>query len=432
MNAAPAGEVRPAAGLEALLAAQARRRRRGWLWAVPLLALAAAGAAYLVLRVERETAAPGYVTEAARVGDLVVTVSATGKLEPTNQVDLGSEMSGTVAAVLVDEDDRVTRGQVLAELDLATFQDAVAQAAAAVAAAQAGREQAQATLKETQVKIARYREVSRLSGGKVPSKTEMETAEAGLARAQADLTSAQARIAEAQARLRTAETNLSRARIRSPIDGVVLSREVDPGQAVAASLQAVTLFTLAEDLTEMELKVDVDEADVGLVKPGLEVSFTVDAWPDRRFAAEILRVGFKATDSEGVVSYPAVLKVDNADLSLRPGMTGTAEITTLRRQDVLLVPNAALRYTPPEETAAEPSSRGVFGSLLPRMPPRTAKPIAPPPAADGSRRLWVLREGQAVPVQVRTGASDGRHTEVLAGELTPGAQVITERAPAAP
>lgn len=415
-----------AADLDAILSRHGGGRLRRW--RVPLIAglLLLLLAAYFMFGGNGDAGKPQYRTETVERGTLVVTVSATGRLEPTNQVEVGSEMSGTVESVFVDDDDRVTEGQVLAELDLSKFEDAVARSRAAVAAAEAALEQTEATVIEVRARLARFREVSRLSGGKVPSHAEMETAEAELARAEADVASAQAGVAQARAALRSDETDLYKARIRSPIDGVVLERAVDPGQTVAASLQAVTLFLLAEDLTQMELRVDVDEADVGQVQPGQPASFSVDAWPGRRFEAEIIRVGYNATDSDGVISYPAVLKVDNRDLSLRPGMTGTAEITTLVREDALLVPNAALRYTPPATPAAGDSGRGVIGSLMPRRPAQSSSRTRTAGSGDGGQGLWVLRDGQAVRLQVETGASNGRVTEILGGGLEPGMEVITE------
>ena len=417
----------PAADLEAILTRQGGggRLRR---WRVPLIAglILLLLAAYFMFGGNGDAGKPQYRTEAVERGTLVVTVSATGRLEPTNQVEVGSEMSGTVESVFVDDDDRVTEGQILAELDLSKFEDAVARSRAAAAAAEAALEQAEATVTEVRARLTRFREVSRLSGGKVPSHAEMETAEAELARAEANVASAQAGVAQARAALRSDETDLYKARIRSPIDGVVLERAVDPGQTVAASLQAVTLFLLAEDLTQMELRVDVDEADVGQVQPGQPASFSVDAWPGRRFEAEIIRVGYNATDSDGVISYPAVLKVDNRDLSLRPGMTGTAEITTLVREDALLVPNAALRFTPPAAPAAEDSGRGVIGSLMPRRPAQSNSRSRAAGSGEGGQALWVLRDGEAVRLPVETGATNGRVTEVLGGGLEPGMQVITE------
>jgi HlyD family secretion protein len=389
-------------------------------------------AGYLLLRGNGDTHKIYYLTQKATRGSLVVKVTATGNLEPTNQVEVGSEMSGTIATVYVDDNDRVTRGQALAVLDLSNFKNAVARSQAAVAVAKANLQQTRATIEETRSKLARYREVSRLSNGKVPSKTEMEAAEAEFARAEANVASARANIAEAEATLNSNEIDFNKATIRSPIDGVVLERAVDPGQAVAASLQAVTLFTLAEDLSQMELEVDVDEADVGQVKPGLKASFTVDAWPDRTFEATITRVGFNATDDDGVISYPAVLQVANDDLSLRPGMTGIAEITTVTRESALLVPNAALRFSPPAQTSEKASRSSLLGSLMPRPPGHGQKNRSQAATKDGERTIWVLREGQAVPLQVVTGTSNGRVTEILDGPLQAGLEVITETASVQP
>jgi HlyD family secretion protein len=225
--------------------------------------------------------------------------------------------------------------------------------------------------------------------------------------------------------VRSDETNLSKADIRSPIDGVVLAREVSPGQTVAASFQAPVLFTLAEDLSKMELHVNVDEADVGHVKAGQKATFTVDAWPGREYTAVIRRVGYGAQEKEGVISYLTVLDVNNDDLSLRPGMTGTAEITTLTRENVLLVPNAALRFTP-QTTATEKKKSGanILGALFPRRP-RPVKQVRMSDAG-GSARVWVLRDTEAVPIDVKTGATDGRVTEITGGDLKAGMDVITE------
>lgn len=422
------GNGRAAARLDELIAADSKRgsSRRWWYIGGAVVVLALGG--YLLTLGDGESNAPRYLTEAVSRDALVVKVTATGNLEPTNQVDVGSELSGTVVSVFVDDDDHVSKGQVLAELDRSTFEDAVKQSQAELAVAQANLKQAQATVAEAKAKLNRYREVARLSDNRVPSRTEMETAEAEYARAEADVASAQASIAKAQAVLNSDETNLGKTSIRSPIDGVVLERDVDPGQAVAASLQAVTLFTLAEDLSQMELKVDVDEADVGQVNAGLSATFTVDAWPDREFEAVITRVGYNATDDDGVISYPAVLKVDNGDLSLRPGMTGTAEIVTIDRQGVLLVPNAALRFTPPTTTTEQKSSTSVLGALMPRPPRSNGNGNgAAQVAADGSQQVWILRDGQPQAVSVRTGATNGRVTEVLSGDLQEGEQVITEQ-----
>lgn len=418
--------------LEAILGSRAGGRPlRRALWASAVL-IVAAGTLFLYFRDQQQAEAPRYITEAVTVGTLVVKVSATGNLQPTNQVDVGSELSGIVAEVYVDDNDRVRKGQVLARLDLAKLEDAVARSRASLAVAEASVLQAQATVAEAGATLARFRQVSELSGGRVPSQTEMDTAEANLKRAQANEASARASVSQARAELQSNETDVEKASIRSPIDGVVLSRQVEPGQTVAASFQAPVLFTLAEDLSKMELQVDVDEADVGQVETGQKATFTVDAWPGRRYEAVITRVGYGSQEKDGVISYLTVLEVDNDDLSLRPGMTGTAEITTITRENALLVPNAALRYTPPAETDAAKTTtgRGLVGFLIPRPPPQVRK--VRQVTADGTPRVWTLRDGQPVAIEIRTGATNGRVTEVLGGPLEVGTQVITESVSTAP
>lgn len=395
---------------------------RRWPWLAGALVVMV-GAGWWWFASDDDKTAPRYLTEAVTVGTLVVKVSATGNLQPTNQVDVGSELSGIVDQVFVDDNDEVKKGQILARLDLSKLQDAVAKSRASLVAAEAQVLQAQATAAEARATLARYRQVAELSGGKVPSKTEMDSAEANLKRAEANVASARASVTQARADLQSDETNLAKANIHSPIDGVVLARKVEPGQTVAASFQAPVLFTLAEDLSKMELQVDVDEADVGQVKPGQKATFSVDAWPGREYTAVITRVGYGAQEKDGVISYLAVLEVDNDDLSLRPGMTGTADITTLMRENALLVPNAALRFTPATTDAPQKKSGSVVSALMPR-PPRQAKRVQA--SASGTPRVWVLQDGQPVAVEVKTGATDGRVTEITGGELKPGVQVITE------
>ena len=397
-----------------------------WLAAAVLIALAALG--YGFLRSDGKAQAPRYQTEEVRRGDLVVTVSATGNLQPTNQVDVGSEISGTIESVLVDDNDRVKKGQVLARLDTSRLQDQVAKSQAALAAAEAQVLQVQATGEETRANLSRLRQVAELSGGKVPSKAELDTAEANRKRAQANEANARAAVEQARAGLRSDETNLSKAIIRSPIDGVVLKRNVQPGQTVAASLQAPVLFTLAENLSQMELQVDVDEADVGQVREGQAATFGVDANPGRKYPARITRVRYGSQTKENVVSYLAVLAVNNADLSLRPGMTATAEITAAKRENVLQAPNAALRFTPPVPSQPEKKSGGsLVGSLMPRPPAPT-----PSKSANGSsgksdaHRVYVLKDGSPVAVPVTVGVTNGRTTEVTSDALTEGVPVITE------
>lgn len=390
---------------------------RRWLWLAALLAV------LLFLLWPSQPAQNGrYVTEEAILGPLTVSISATGTLSPTRAVDVGSELSGTLDAVLVDDNDRVAKGQILARLDTSRWRDAVIKSRAAVAAAEAGVAQAQATVLETQATLARLQEVARLSAGQVPAQGEMDAARAAAVRAQANLQSAQAAVTQARAVLQTDETNIGKAVIRAPIDGVVLARKVEPGQTVAAAMTTPVLFQLAEDLTHMQLDVRVDEADVGSVALGQPASFTVAAWPGRSFPARIERIGIGSTLIDNVVTYKTVLSVANDDLALRPGMTATARIITADKAQTLLVPAAALRFTPPAP-AAQPSS--LVDRLLPRMPQRNKK--AQTATTPGSQaRVFVLQSGQPQAVTVQLGLGNGRQTEILAGDLKPGMQVITD------
>jgi HlyD family secretion protein len=279
--------------------------------------------------------------------------------------------------------------------------------------------------------LNRFEEVARLSGGKVPSKTELDSSRAALARAIAGLASARAGVSEAQATVSTDQTNLSKASITAPADGVVLTRSVDPGNAVAASLQAVTLFTVAENLAKLRLWVYVDEADVSAVKVGQEASFTVSAYVSRKFPARITRVGFGSTITDNVVTYLTYLDVDNADLSLRPGMTATAAIVAMQRNDVLLVPNTALRFTPTALTATAAPKSGVLASLTPRMPnTRSRKSAASGASTATAKTVWVLPPGglgEPLAVAVTPGISDGHMTEITGGDLQVGMLVITDQ-----
>ncbi|MGA7991044.1 MAG: efflux RND transporter periplasmic adaptor subunit [Thermoanaerobaculia bacterium] len=389
------------------------------------LVLACVGlAAFASFRGARRPSAPLVRTENAVRGDLTVRVSANGTLQPTNKVDVGSEVSGLIEAVLVEENERVRTGQVLARLDVTKLTADVVNQRAALSSAEAKVLQTEATVRETAASVARLKAVSELSGGKVPAKMEMESAEAALARARADETSARAAVEQARASLRSGETTLSKAWIRSPIDGVVLARKIEPGQTVVASFSTPVLFTLAEDLSKMQLQVDVDEADVGQVYDGQTASFHVDAYPAREYPATITRVAYGSQTKDGVVSYKATLKVDNRDLTLRPGMTASAEITTVERKGVLLVPNAALRFVP-AATSETPTrgARGIASSLLPG-----ATEVSKGSAGRNKSReqkVYQLTDGTLQPLNVTVGASDGSLTEVT-GSLAEGAAVAVE------
>ncbi|MBL8342976.1 MAG: efflux RND transporter periplasmic adaptor subunit [Rubrivivax sp.] len=426
----------PTAALDDLLGEGGRPRapwRRPAVW-IGLVLFAAAAAATWWWLDQRQAAAPRYVTQPVTRGALTVTVTANGTLQPTQLVAVGSELSGTVARVLVDVNARVKRGQVLAELDTARLSDQVKRSRAGLAAAEAQVQQARATLAEVRAALERLEDVARRSGGEVPSRLELDAARAALARAQAAEASALAAVAEAGATLSSDETNLRKAAIRAPIDGVVLARNVDPGNAVAASLQAVTLFSLAEDLAKMTLQVNVDEADVGRVAEGQKASFTVSAHANRRYPATISRLRYGSTTKDNVVTYVAELDVPNADLSLRPGMTATATITTVERGDAMLVPNAALRYSPEaaQARASAANSGGgtaIVSQLMPR-PPGAGQAKRAGTDTSRARQVWVLEDGRPQAVPVTPGVSDGRLTEVSSAALQPGMDVIVDQSTA--
>jgi HlyD family secretion protein len=434
MNApVPEGVLAPALPVAALLAEPAAVIwwRRPMLWAgVAVLVLAGIGLWYWQAQ-RTANALPSYSTQAVARGNLTLTVTANGTLQPTRSVSIGSELSGTVLKVHVDVNDRITKGQVLVELDTAKLKDQILRSGASLAVANAKVSQAQATVTEAGANLARLTEVARLSGGKVPSKAELDTGRATYDRAVADERSARASVDDAKAALSTDDINLSKASIRAPTDGVILTRSVDPGNAVAASLQAVTLFTMAEDLSQLRLQVYVDEADVGSVKTGQSSTFTVAAYPTREYPAQITRVAFGSTTTDNVVTYLTYLNVDNSDLSLRPGMTATATITAVKRQNVLLVPNTALRFTPTASGAngAASASTGMLSKLMPRgvgggNPRKSASAMA---STASAKQVWVLREGAAVAVAVTPGISDGRMTEITGGPLAAGMLVITDQ-----
>lgn len=421
--------------LEALLGGAVRRPR--WLrWSIwSVLALIVAGGAFLVARRLTAPVPIEYVTEQVRRGALAVTVTATGNLAPTNQIDVGSEISGIVARVLVDVNARVAKDQPLAVIDTKRLEDAVDRSRAGLAANEAAVNQARATVNEAEAQLERLREVHRLSNQRVPSQTELAAQAASVERALAALRSAEANVVSARAQLSTDLTQLSKAVIRSPVAGVVLKRSVDPGQTVQAAFNTPTLFIIAEDLAKMKLEVAVDEADIGQVREGMRASFTVDAYPGRVYPAKIERVNLGARNlasanaataaTSNVVSYAAKLSFANTDLSLRPGMTATATIETVGAKDALLVPNVALRFNPPEGSLPTKKS----GITIRPPQSRQTQAAQERGIGVGSRQtVYVIEASGAItPIAVVTGPSDGRHTAVSAEGLQPGMAIVTGR-----
>lgn len=406
-------------GLEA--ASGRRRTFVRWLL-LAVVAAGLAGGAWWVLSSREAGSQVRYVTIPAERGTLSITVTATGTLQPTNQVAISSELSGTVREVLVDNNDTVRAGQVLAKLDTDKLEAQVARERANVDMAKARLKEAQVAAAEAKRKFDRYTE---LASRKIVSDQDLDAAKSAYERAAATVESGEADVKVADADLRLRETDLQKACICSPISGVVLRRSVEPGQTVAASLQAPVLFDLAEDLTAMELQVDVDEADISLVADGQHAQFTVDAYPDRTFSAVVTKVRFAPDTNEGVVTYKTYLAVDNKELKLRPGMTATAQIMVRKVEDALLVPNEALRFVPPQPQAST-RSRGLLQSILPQFPRRNRTPPADTGVGGGKRRVWVLRDGVPAPVEVSAGFSDGQTTEIVGGTLKVGDAVITD------
>jgi HlyD family secretion protein len=346
-------------------------------------------------------------------------------------VDVGTEISGTIKTVEVDYNDRVKVGQVLARIDTEKLQAQVLQSESTLESAQAKLVEAQATVVESRDNLERFKRVREMSGGKVPSQREYDAADAILKRAVSNEATLKALISEAKWKLSIDQTNLSKAVIRSPINGVVLKRQVEPGQTVAASLQTPVLFTIAESLAQMEVQVDVDEADVAQVKVGQQATFTVDGYPGRTFSAVVKQVRYGPETVQGVVTYKTLLSVDNSDLALRPGMTATANITVKRTVNILLVPNLALRFSPPVPEQMAQSSGSLLSRLFPR-PPRPSKPRDTGDAKSKQQHVWVLRDGQPLAVAVIAGSTDGIMTEITGGDITVGTEVVTDIISASP
>ncbi|GAB6050699.1 efflux RND transporter periplasmic adaptor subunit [Hydrogenophilus islandicus] len=410
--------------LAQLLTPQQRRWRRWGVWGVALVVVAA-GLIGGWLQGRGGSAPIQYETDAARRATLVATVTATGSLHPTRQVDVGAEISGTVREVMVDFNDRVRRGQVLARLDTRRLEAQQRQLKAQLAAAQARLPEVAATLTEAETRLRRLQAAAKASDGKAVADFDLDSARAAVARARASRAQAEAQIAAIEAQLEEVATNLDKSVIRSPVDGVVLQRKVDPGQTIAASLQAPVLFVIAEDLAEMELLADVDEADVGRVRDGQPVRFRVDAFPDETFTGRVTMVRWGSEVVNGVVTYKTVIAVQNPELRLRPGMTATAEIETDRRDEVLTVANAALRYRPKPTVTEQKKEFSLLAFLTPRVPQAPRRPQEP--TDRNAATLYLLKEGAPQPVTVRLGLSDGQRTEVVAvvkGELPEGAPLI--------
>jgi HlyD family secretion protein len=405
--------------LAAIFATSGRQNKRGrgkWLVAAVIVLLVAGTGLYLQMSSDGQQF--DYTTQPVKTGNLQVIVTATGSIEPTDQVDISSELSGTVRKVNVTYNSPVKAGDVLLELDTNSRDTDVQSARAQLSSARANVLKAEAEAASAKISFDR---LTALVGNRISSQQDLDAAKYAYDAAQATTEINEAAVLSAQAALQLAEVNLAKMKVLSPIDGIVLSRDVDPGATVASSLNAPTLFTIAGDLRKMELQVSVDEADVGQVKEGQPAEFSVDAYPDRKFPAKIATVRFVSETVSNVVTYKAVLTVDNKDLLLRPGMTATADVTVQSVRDAELVPNAALRYSP----AVAAQARGSFLSRLfgPPRPPRNNRGEE---ASRAGRAVWVLRNGAPQRIAVETGPTDGQFTVLKSGELKAGDELITD------
>ena len=339
------------------------RKKRRLLAGAAAFALVVSGAWYW--NSQRGAAEEGaWRTTTVERGDIRVAISATGTLSAISTVTVGSQVSGQVTEVLADFNDKVEKGQVIARIDPSTFEAQINQGNAQVASARASLRQAQATLANAE---ADYRRKAELGDQQLVARSDIDLARAARDQARAQVNAAQAQIRQQAASTETTRINLGRTVIRSPVDGVVLTRTIEPGQTVAASLQAPELFTIAEDLSQMKIELAVDESDIGQVRAGQVVSFTVDAFPDRQFRGTVEQVRLSATTTNNVVTYPVVVTVDNSDGTLLPGLTVNAEIEVSKRSDILKVANAALRYKPADNGTQGPApgagQRGNSGML---------------------------------------------------------------------
>ena len=381
----------------------------------------------LVLGFRSRTREPKFLTAVVDRGDVVDVVGATGTLQAVTTVQVGSQVSGTIASLDADFNSRVRKDQVIARLDPSLFQARVEQARANLVAARANVEKARATVEDTRQKYERAKD---LAGQSLLPQSDLETARANHEGAVASVKAAEAAVSQASAGLNQAQVDLTHTVIKAPIDGIVIGRNVDVGQTVAASLQAPVLFVIANDLAKMQVSASIDEADVGRLRQGQDVTFRVDAFPERQFAGRVEQVRLQPTTVQNVVTYQTIIAVDNADGRLMPGMTATVSVIVRHADDVLRIPAAALRFRPEgaEPAGRRPGSGGGAGRG-PRGEGRGGQGTG-----DGERggqgggrpaTVHVLgAKGKPEPVPIRTGISDGQFVEVREG-LNEGAQVVT-------
>jgi HlyD family secretion protein len=428
-----------------------------------LVAVVLVGAGLFYYRAQSAAKVPTPVTAEVTRGNVIAKVDATGTLAPVTTVQVGSQVSGTVKALFVDYNAHVRKGQVIAELDPSLFQTQVDQARATLIKSQSDVDRAKVEVDDSSSKSRRAQE---LYDQKLISRNDLETAQSTAMQAEAALKSVEAQVTQARASLNQAQVNLQHTIITSPIEGTVISRSVDVGQTVAASMSAPTLYVIAQDLTHMQVSASIDESDIGRIENGQLVAFRVDAYPQQTFRGTVKQVRLDAKTDQNVVSYTTMIDVPNEDLRLKPGMTANVTVQIAANENVLRVPNSALRFAPtpelfaalgqepPQQTAGAAEGRGVagtagqaegrqrFAQLTPEERAQFAARFTPeqrarfqqrraagdPPAGaagGGFGRVWALRDGKLQLLRVRTGVTDGAITAIVGGELKEGDRVVT-------
>lgn len=359
-----------------------------------------------------------YITKKVTQGDLSVVVSTTGNLNPTNSVEIGIEVSGTLKEIFVDFNDEVKAGQILAKIDTVKLQSQVDSSTAALAIAVANQKESQVLLNNKKTLYDRTLNMYKNSGGKYPSKNELDDTRFSYEAAIESLEAAKAKVLQSQSNLKTDKQNLEKASVKSSIDGIVLNREVEVGQTLAATMSAPKLFTIAKDLTNMDLIVSIDEADVADIKKDLPVTFTVDAYPNKVFNGKVKQVRLNPVDTNGVVTYETVVSVDNEDLLLKPGMTATAKIITKESKNKLLIPNGALRFKP----KMQEQKNGGVNLVGPNMnrPANVARDLSKKELSP----IFILENNQPKRVMVKVLDSDGKLTSIELEELKVDDEVI--------
>ena len=382
----------------------------GFLWKFLLLSfiLVIAFISYKIFMPKEDQNAYTYVSEPLKKGNLVITVSATGNIQPIEQVEVGSEVSGTIEKVFADYNDVVKKGQILAELDKTKYKSALNKAEASLSAAKSSLENMQAQLYQADSVITRDKMLKESTKGALPSRNDWDKDWSNYLVAKAQVSNAKAQVEQAKQALISAQYDLQKTTIYSPIDGIILVRNIDPGQTVAASFQTPVLFNIAKDLTKMEVQASIDEADIAKVKAGQDAKFTVDAYADKTFNAKVRLVRVNSEIVEGVVTYKAIMNVDNSDLLLKPGMSADIDITTQTIDNEFIVPRAALLFIP-----VKPKAKTFFGS-------RTA----PKANIDPKPHLWLLKDKEPTKVYVKLLGNSGSYSAVASDSLKEGDPII--------